>query len=126
MYFANGAAFWMHLQVAWDMHAAVHEFASVNPRRQRLTGDPLGGRTASVLTQRRGNAMTTFERFGDAGQIEPGMRMECELCGYCYDPAEGDVDGQIPEGTTFEALPPHWTCPNCSASKSNFVVVHEQ
>ncbi len=23
MYFGNDAAFWMHLQVAWDMHAAV-------------------------------------------------------------------------------------------------------
>ena len=25
MYFGNDAAFWMHLQVAWDMHAAVRE-----------------------------------------------------------------------------------------------------
>ena len=25
MYFGNEAAFWMHLQVAWDMHSAVHE-----------------------------------------------------------------------------------------------------
>ena len=23
MYFGNDAAFWMHLQVAWDMHAAI-------------------------------------------------------------------------------------------------------
>jgi len=23
-YFGNEAAFWMHLQVAWDMHGAVH------------------------------------------------------------------------------------------------------
>jgi addiction module HigA family antidote len=25
MYFGNEAAFWMHLQVAWDMHAALRE-----------------------------------------------------------------------------------------------------
>ena len=25
MYFGNDAAFWMHLQVAWDMHAAVRD-----------------------------------------------------------------------------------------------------
>ena len=25
MYFGNEAAFWMHLQVAWDMHTAVRE-----------------------------------------------------------------------------------------------------
>ena len=30
MYFGNDAAFWMHLQVAWDMHAAV--------RRMRASG----------------------------------------------------------------------------------------
>ena len=31
MYFGNDAAFWMHLQVAWDMHAAL--------RRARLRHD---------------------------------------------------------------------------------------
>jgi plasmid maintenance system antidote protein VapI len=25
MYFGNEAAFWMHLQVAWDMHSALRE-----------------------------------------------------------------------------------------------------
>ena len=32
MYFGNEAAFWMHLQVAWDMHAAVrHSYAALKP-----------------------------------------------------------------------------------------------
>lgn len=26
MFFGNEAAFWMHLQVAWDMHVAMREF----------------------------------------------------------------------------------------------------
>jgi addiction module HigA family antidote len=30
MYFGNDAAFWMHLQVAWDMHAAVRDV--IGPR----------------------------------------------------------------------------------------------
>ncbi len=33
LYFGNEAAFWMHLQVAWDMHAAVRRSAA--PRRKR-------------------------------------------------------------------------------------------
>jgi addiction module HigA family antidote len=33
MYFGNDAAFWMHLQVAWDMHAAVRKAAI--PRRRK-------------------------------------------------------------------------------------------
>jgi addiction module HigA family antidote len=28
MYFGNDAAFWMHLQVAWDMHAALRHMRS--------------------------------------------------------------------------------------------------
>jgi addiction module HigA family antidote len=28
MFFGNDAAFWMHLQVAWDMHAAVRQMRS--------------------------------------------------------------------------------------------------
>jgi antitoxin HigA-1 len=34
MYFGNGAAFWMHLQVAWDMHAAVRDLVAPKPRRR--------------------------------------------------------------------------------------------
>ena len=28
-----------------------------------------------------------------------------------------------PAGTPFAALPPHWTCPNCSATKDQFLVL---
>jgi plasmid maintenance system antidote protein VapI len=34
MFFGNDAAFWMHLQVAWDMHAALREAVAVKPRRR--------------------------------------------------------------------------------------------
>jgi addiction module HigA family antidote len=34
MYFGNDAAFWMHLQVAWDMHAALRGVAAPRPRRK--------------------------------------------------------------------------------------------
>ena len=37
--------------------------------------------------------------------------MECKVCWYVYDPAEGDVVWQIPAGTPFAQLPPHWTLP---------------
>jgi len=44
----------------------------------------------------------------------------CSVCGYIYNPAEGDPDGSIPPGTPFEDLPSDWTCPVCGASKSQF------
>lgn len=44
----------------------------------------------------------------------------CNLCGYVYDPAEGDSYANIPPGTSFEDLPDDWICPLCGASKSEF------
>jgi rubredoxin len=44
----------------------------------------------------------------------------CEVCGYIYDPAEGDPDGKIPAGTAFESLPDDWVCPMCGAAKDSF------
>jgi addiction module HigA family antidote len=32
MYFGNEAAFWMHLQVAWDMHSAVRDVRAASRR----------------------------------------------------------------------------------------------
>ncbi|MCA1950609.1 MAG: rubredoxin [Treponema sp.] len=44
----------------------------------------------------------------------------CDVCGYIYDPAEGDKDGGIQPGTPFEFLPADWVCPMCGASKDDF------
>lgn len=44
----------------------------------------------------------------------------CAMCGYVYDPAEGDPDGGIDPGTAFEDLPDDWTCPICGAGKDDF------
>ncbi len=44
----------------------------------------------------------------------------CELCGYEYDPEQGDVENGIVERTDFEDLPADWVCPLCGASKEDF------
>jgi rubredoxin len=44
----------------------------------------------------------------------------CDVCGYVYDPAEGDPDAGIPAGTPFEELPDSWTCPLCGVGKDEF------
>ncbi|MGV8119982.1 MAG: rubredoxin [Candidatus Xenobiia bacterium LiM19] len=48
------------------------------------------------------------------------MKYKCEICGYIYDPAKGDSDGDIPAGTAFEDLPGDWVCPVCGAGKDDF------
>ena len=32
-------------------------------------------------------------------------KYKCEVCGYVYNPEEGDQDNNIPAGTAFEDLP---------------------
>ncbi len=44
----------------------------------------------------------------------------CLVCGYKYDSALGDPDGQIAAGTKFEDIPEDWVCPICGATKSDF------
>lgn len=44
----------------------------------------------------------------------------CTVCGYIYDPEEGDEDGGIAAGTAFESIPDDWVCPTCGAVKSDF------
>ncbi len=67
--------------------------------------------------------MTTREDPGERAQIGPTTRLECKICWAVYDPAAGDPVWQIPAGTPFAALPPHWTCPNCAATKEQFLVL---
>jgi len=47
-------------------------------------------------------------------------KWECMVCGYIYDPEEGDADADIPAGTAFEDLPEEWVCPVCGVGKDQF------
>lgn len=47
-------------------------------------------------------------------------KYECTICGYEYDPAEGDPENDIDPGTPFENLPDDWVCPVCGADKEVF------
>jgi rubredoxin len=50
-------------------------------------------------------------------------KWKCEICGYVYDPGEGDPDGGIPPDTSFDELPDDWICPVCGAEKELFVII---
>ena len=45
----------------------------------------------------------------------------CTVCGYEYDPEKGDPEAGIEPGTSFEALPEDWICPECGVSKSEMI-----
>lgn len=47
-------------------------------------------------------------------------RYKCGICGYVYDPKEGDPQNGIEPDTPFEDLPDDWQCPVCTAAKKEF------
>ena len=44
----------------------------------------------------------------------------CTVCGYVYDPEQGDPDNGVNPGTKWEDVPDDWECPVCGASKDDF------
>jgi rubredoxin len=53
---------------------------------------------------------------------EPGA-WHCELCGFVYDAAEGLPAQGIAPGTPWSAIPADFQCPDCAATKHDFVPV---
>jgi rubredoxin len=47
-------------------------------------------------------------------------KYKCVVCGYVYDPQEGDPDSGIAPGISFNDLPADYICPVCGAGKEEF------
>jgi flavin reductase (DIM6/NTAB) family NADH-FMN oxidoreductase RutF/rubredoxin len=77
-----------------------------------------GGKTSKNAPTYRAPAETSI-----SGEERSGGKMKkyvCNVCGYVYDPAEGDPDQGVDPGTAFEDLPDDWVCPECGAGKDDF------
>lgn len=55
--------------------------------------------------------------------IFDGQSYVCLICGFTYNPEEGDPSMGIAPGTPFEDLPEDYKCPICNASKEYFKAV---
>ena len=44
----------------------------------------------------------------------------CSVCGYVYDPAEGDPDSGVAAGTDWQQVQEDWVCPICGVNKDQF------
>jgi rubredoxin len=70
---------------------------------------------------KRGSTPKTAPTFiKEEKKVKKLARYRCTVCGYIYDPGEGDPDGGIASGTPFEQIPDDWVCPVCGASKNQF------
>jgi len=52
-------------------------------------------------------------------------KWECTVCGYIYDEDLGDENEGISPGTKFEDIPDDWVCPECGATKDEFVKLED-
>jgi flavin reductase (DIM6/NTAB) family NADH-FMN oxidoreductase RutF/rubredoxin len=74
---------------------------------------------------KRGSTPRTAPSYIEEKETKKGgdsamAKYKCSVCGYIYDPEEGDPESDTPPGTPFESLPEDWTCPVCGAAKSEF------
>jgi rubredoxin len=51
------------------------------------------------------------------------MKYRCMVCGHVYDEILGDPETGIAPGTLFKDIPEGWTCPDCGATKADFVPI---
>ena len=61
----------------------------------------------------------------EASRIKPETRMQCKVCGFVYDPAEGCVECQVPPGTPFAEIPDNYDCPACGCPHHSFIVLDD-
>ncbi|OGT29903.1 MAG: rubredoxin [Gammaproteobacteria bacterium RIFCSPHIGHO2_12_FULL_35_23] len=47
---------------------------------------------------------------------------QCLICGYIYDETLGDPESGVEPGTPWGEVPESWFCPDCGASKLDFVM----
>jgi len=50
-------------------------------------------------------------------------KWQCVLCAFAYDEALGMPEDGIPAGTRWQDVPDSWSCPDCSATKSEFQMI---
>ena len=54
---------------------------------------------------------------------EVTTKYRCQVCGYIYNPQEGDPDNAIEAGIKFEDFPEDWVCPVCGVGKDQFTKI---
>jgi rubredoxin len=80
------------------------------------------GLEALVLNFPRDAAQSTGAQRA-APAAAAGLRVwQCQLCSFMYDEAQGMPEEGISAGTRWEDVPESWACPDCSATKSDFVM----
>jgi rubredoxin len=80
--------------------------------------------TAPAAEAVQPEVVTMDGRPASAG-CKPLAKWICITCGHIYDEALGDAFGGFAAGTRFEDIPDDWCCPDCGATKQDYVLYQE-
>jgi flavin reductase (DIM6/NTAB) family NADH-FMN oxidoreductase RutF/rubredoxin len=75
---------------------------------------------SDYIRERGGTTPDTSPSHNPRKKEDLGPKYWCVVCGYTYDPEQGDPESGIKPGTPFDKLPDDWVCPVCGARKDLF------
>ncbi|MBF0441444.1 MAG: flavin reductase [Oligoflexales bacterium] len=81
-------------------------------------------------TKKKGKTPKSAPTYTDESGISEGAHKAknsygCSICGYVYNPDNGDPASGITKSTAFDELPDTWKCPWCGADKSKFLCLNK-
>ena len=109
----DGDLFSNEAPLTYDYYHAKYKMRSPKNAPTYIDSDKLGDEPETEIVE---------EEDEPVKESEGGVH-SCNICGYQYDPAEGDPNQGIPPGTPFEDLPDDYRCPICQADKDFFTEV---
>ncbi|MCR5085355.1 MAG: NAD(P)H-dependent oxidoreductase [Succinivibrionaceae bacterium] len=98
----------------------VRDFVRANPTVYLSTHTPLGIENLEALRVVDLEVPVESQPVGDVAFKTASGKYACAVCGYIYDPDQGDASQGVPPGTAFADLPEGWACPLCHQGKDKF------
>ncbi|MBR1739340.1 MAG: rubredoxin [Ruminococcus sp.] len=82
---------------------------------------------SNYLASRRGNSQNPIAFSQEICYNIQNLKKEvisvkyvCDICGYIYDPENGEPDSGVAAGTEWENVPEDFVCPVCGVGKDQF------
>ncbi|HUT83071.1 MAG TPA: flavin reductase [Thermodesulfobacteriota bacterium] len=120
-YLAENALCYLEGKIVKDVDVGTHTIfvAVITDAEVLREGEPM---TYAYYHQtKRGTTPKTAPTYVEIKKEERAMKKyTCKVCGYEYDPSQGDPEAGVAPNTPFEKLPADWVCPVCGAGKDQF------
>lgn len=120
-YVTDSTLAWMEAKLSAEADAGTHTIFIGQLTGAEVLKEGLPLTYAFYQQVKRGTVPKTAPTYTPKEEKTADMdKYVCNICGYVYDPEQGDPDSGIQPGTPFEKLPDDWQCPVCGAAKEEF------